>query len=83
MAHLWAAQEAKAHFSELVKNTEKEGPQFISVRGNPAAVVISIADYRALTTPTKTLVNFFRQSPLVGLSLSFKRDKSPNRDIEL
>ncbi|OGT37831.1 MAG: hypothetical protein A3F12_02010 [Gammaproteobacteria bacterium RIFCSPHIGHO2_12_FULL_38_14] len=71
----WAAQDAKAHFSELLSNTEKEGPQFISVRGNPRAVVISIEEYVALTTPAKTLVDFFKQSPLRGMSLKFKRDK--------
>lgn len=83
MTYRWAAQDAKAHFSKLLINTEKEGPQFISVHGNPKAVVISIAEYIALTTPVKTLVDFFRQSPLVGLNLKFKRDKSLNREISL
>jgi hypothetical protein len=31
----------------------------------------------------KSLVQFFRQSPLVGLELDFERDKDTGRDIEL
>jgi hypothetical protein len=29
------------------------------------------------------LVQFFRESPLVGLDLDFERDPDPGRDIEL
>ena len=31
----------------------------------------------------KSLVQFFRESPLVGLELDLERDKNPGRDIEL
>jgi hypothetical protein len=31
----------------------------------------------------KNLVEFFRDSPLVGVELDLKRDRSPGRDIEL
>ena len=31
----------------------------------------------------KSLVEFFRDSPLVGLELNFERDKDTGRDIEL
>ena len=31
----------------------------------------------------KNIVDFFRQSPLVGLELDLKRDRSPARDIDL
>ena len=31
----------------------------------------------------KSLVEFFRQSPLVGLELDLERDKDTGRDIEL
>lgn len=78
----WALQDAKAHLSELVKKAQL-GPQFISVRGDPAVVVISQKVYQSLTMPTISLVEFFRESPLVGLKLDFSRDKSLNRDIEI
>jgi len=31
----------------------------------------------------KSLVQFFRESPLVGLKLNFEREKDPGRDVEL
>jgi len=30
----------------------------------------------------KSLVQFFRESPLFGLELNFERDRDPGRDIE-
>ncbi len=33
--------------------------------------------------PKKSLVEFFRESPLVGLELDLARDKDTGRDIEL
>ncbi len=37
---------------------------------------------RRLRQPAK-IVDFFRQSPLVGLDLDFERDRSPAREIDL
>jgi hypothetical protein len=31
----------------------------------------------------RSLVRFFRESPLVGLELDFERDKDNGRDVEL
>ncbi len=31
----------------------------------------------------KSLLQFFRQSPLVGLEINFERDRDEGRDIEL
>ena len=31
----------------------------------------------------KSLVQFFRESPLVGLELDFERDRDTGRDLEL
>lgn len=83
MTNQWAFQDAKARLSEVVKKAQKSEPQFISVRGEPAVVVLSQKAYQALITPSISLVEFFRRSPLVGLKLDLTRDKSPNRDIEL
>jgi len=37
----------------------------------------------AAGAPGKTLLEFFRTSPLVGLELDFERDRDTGRDIEL
>jgi hypothetical protein len=34
------------------------------------------------TPPKQSLVEFLRQSPLMGLELDLERDKSPARDID-
>lgn len=71
----WALQDAKAKLSELVKKAQNDGPQHISVRGEPAVVVISEQTYQALISPTLSIVDFFQQSPLMGLALDLKRDR--------
>lgn len=83
MSNKWPLQDAKARLSELVKKAQNNRPQFISIRGNPAVVVISVEEYEALTIPATNIVEFLRQSPLVGLELDLARDKSTNRDISL
>lgn len=83
MPHYWPLQDAKAHFSELVKKAQKQGPQHVTVRDVPAVVVISQEEYRSLTTPKISIVEFFRNSPLMGLHLDLSRDKSLNRDVDL
>jgi antitoxin Phd len=35
----WALQEAKAKFSELVRRAQSEGPQTVTVHGQPTVVV--------------------------------------------
>ena len=79
----WQLQQAKARFSELVKSAVAQGPQNISVRGETTAVLISKEEYDRLTQANISFVAFMRRSPLVGLNLNIKRDKSLTRDIDL
>jgi prevent-host-death family protein len=79
----WQLQEAKARLSEVVKSSQSEGPQEISVRGEPAAVVLSKAEYDRLRRRKPTFLEFMRRSPLVGHELEFERDRSPSRDVPL
>lgn len=79
----WQLQDAKAHFSEVIRRASKRGPQNITVRGKPTAVVISMSDYKRMVTRKPSFVEFMRKSPLVGLDLDFSRDQSFGRDIDL
>jgi prevent-host-death family protein len=78
----WQLQEAKAKLSELVKRAESEGPQEITVHGEPKAVVLSKAEFdrlnRAKEQPAN-FVEFARQSPLYGLDIPIERDDAPER----
>lgn len=46
--NIWPVQNAKAHFSELLNTCINEGPQMVTRRGEEAAVLVSIAEWRQL-----------------------------------
>lgn len=80
----WALQDAKARLSELVRLAMAHEPQEITLRGEPAVVVLSREDYNRMTQPRESLVEFMRRSPLYGADdLEFPRDTSLTREIEL
>lgn len=79
----WQVQDAKARFSELLRNAASDGPQAITVRGRTAAVVISSEEYERLKGRKPPLAAFLRDSPLAGIQLDPERDLSPPRDVEI
>jgi len=79
----WQLQDAKARFSEVIKKTRKEGPQQVTVRGKPSAVVISADEYEAMKKQRPDFVRFMRTSPLAGMELDISRLDSHIRDIEV
>lgn len=79
---VWALQDAKARFSAMIRASAK-GPQFISVRGEEEAVILSKKQYQRLLEKKKTFIDFINESPFKGLALELKRDRSPDREIEL
>ena len=84
MARVWQLQEAKNRFSEVVDKAIKHGPQIITKRGIETVIVISCAEYRKVMLTRKKLSAFFRESPLAGVDLDLRRDKSGLRaDIAL
>ncbi len=83
MGKHWQLQEAKARLSELLRRARTEGPQEITVRGRPEAVVLSREDYEKLLAPRRGFLDFMRSSPLAGMELEIERDRSPARDVEL
>lgn len=82
----WQLQVAKARFSELFRRARSEGPQLITRQGKECVVMISDEQYERLVGKAhqpKNLLQFFRESPLVGVDLDLERDKEEGRDIEL
>ncbi len=79
----WQVQEAKAKFSEVVKLANQEGPQEITMRGQPTAILISLKDFEKIKKSKPSLVSFMRSSPLAGTDLKLERDKSPARELKL
>jgi prevent-host-death family protein len=82
-AMTWTLARAKDRLSEVIRQAREAGPQTISVRGEPKAVVISREDYEALRDPgaPKTLKDLLRAMNLEGVDLA--RDQRPPRDIDL
>src|SRR5258707_10055787 len=84
--HAWQVQTAKAKFSELFRLARTEGPQRITRQGKEGVVMISDEQYDRLMVKLrqpKSIVQFFRQSPIFGVKLDLERDKDAGRDIEL
>lgn len=82
----WQIQSAKARFSEVFQRARTEGPQRITRQGKEAVVMVAEEQYDRLVGKSrqpKNIVDFFQQSPLVGLDLDLKRDPSPARDVDL
>ncbi|NTU43551.1 MAG: type II toxin-antitoxin system Phd/YefM family antitoxin [Nitrospirales bacterium] len=79
----WQLQEAKARLSEVIKGALKEGPQTITMRGEPTAVVISKNEYERLKHPKGSFVEFMRKSPLYGVDLDVERDRSLTREADI
>jgi antitoxin Phd len=82
--HDWQLQTAKAKFSELFRLARSVGPQRITRQGKEAVVMISDEQYNRLMVKShqpKSIVQFFRESPLAGVDLDLKRNKGAGRDL--
>ncbi|WP_461246966.1 type II toxin-antitoxin system prevent-host-death family antitoxin [Treponema sp. R6D11] len=71
----WQLQEAKAMFSEVVKEADLK-PQIITVRGKETAVILSYEEYKKLATPRQTLFEFIQSSPLRDIALELPPRKA-------
>ena len=84
--HNWQLQTAKARFSEVFQLARTEAPQLITRQGKDGVVIMPVEQFDRLVIRSrqpKSLVQFFRASPLVGLELDLARDKDTGRGIEL
>jgi len=79
----WQSQEAKQHFSEVVRLAQLEGPQKITYRGEECAWVISSRDYRKMKKRKGSIVDFFQKSPHRDVDLKIERRKDLPRKLEL
>jgi prevent-host-death family protein len=81
----WRLQDAKAQFSELVRQAREEGPQRVTVRGKDAVVVVDSDEWDRLRKPVsgRDLVEALAKSPLKDVSIERLSVKSPVRDVKL
>lgn len=81
--HVWQLQDAKAQLSELIRLSSVEGPQVLTVRGKEEAVLLSKKEYDKLIGKKQNFLAFMQNSPLKGIDLDLKRDKSKARKVDL
>ena len=77
MNHVWQLQEAKSKFSQVIDLAIDEGPQIVTRHGAEIAVIISFRTFQNLTKPNTSLIEFFRQSPLVECEIDLTRIQTP------
>lgn len=79
----WHLQDAKNQFSKVVQKARSEGPQIVTLRGERAAVVLSAADYDALTGKRPDIVEDLLGGPAWDDELAAAIDaraKRPGRE---
>lgn len=79
----WQLYEAKNKFTEVIKTARDFGPQFITVRGQEEAVILSVSDFQKIFQQGKDLVSFFKDSPIKEGELAFEREQDLAREVEL
>jgi prevent-host-death family protein len=80
----WQLQEAKARFSELVRQAEGGQAQLVSKHGVPRVVVVDVATYERLTAPGRSLVDALLAAPRFETDeLGIERDPSPPRPSDV
>lgn len=79
----WQVQTAKQRLSEVLRGAERGEPQFITRHGEPVAVVIDIADYRATHEPAVSLVDHLLTGPTFDDLVLPERSGETDRAIAL
>lgn len=79
---VWPVQEAKTRLSEVIEEANSKGPQIITRHGSERAVLLSIADYRALTAHKPDLRAYLLGGPKVD-SFEVERNRDTGREISL
>lgn len=79
---VWQIQEAKTHLSEVIEEANSNGPQIITRHGSERAVILSVAEYRALTAHKPDLREYLLGGPKVD-SFEVKRDRDTGRKVRL
>jgi len=82
---LWALQDAKARFSEVVRKAKTEGPQRITVHGREEVIVVSVEEYRRVKGERtgQALVEVLQDSPLRDITIDHEPTYAPVRGVEL
>ena len=81
----WRLQDAKARFSEVVREAQQHGPQRVTLHGKDAVVIVGAAEFDRLQRPLtgRDIINALAGSPLADVPFERLSVKSRVRDIKL
>lgn len=82
----WHLQDAKNNFSKLVQRARSEGPQTVTIRGEPAVVVLSTEEYERLVGKKPSLAEYLLSGPTWDddfIEEVNRRSKEPPRPVDL
>jgi len=77
----WPLQEAKARFSELVKESIASGAQMVTRHGEPAVVVLPIEEYERMASRKESLRSFLTGAPRAELDIERSIDEGRIVDL--
>ncbi len=78
----WTLQDAKAKFSQVVDDALKVGPQYVTRRGQEAVVVLSVKEYKKITSQKPSLKQFLLNCPKMDNDFEFERKKDYSKGVE-
>ena len=78
----WQVQEAKQHFSEVIRAAQAGDAQIVTRHGEEVAVVIDITEYRRLRGEVLDFKDFMRAGPSFD-DLHIERDQRSTPIIDL
>jgi len=78
---IWPLQDAKNQFSHVVELAQTDGPQTVTRHGRPVAVVVSADEFKVLSRPKETILEFF--APLRGSGIRLTRNRDLPRKVRL
>src|SRR5437763_3632488 len=81
----WRLQDAKARFSEVVRQAQQRGPQRVTLHGRDAVVIVRADEFDRLLQPMsgRDIVAALATSPLGEVNIERLTIKSPVRDVGL
>lgn len=84
-ARRWRLQDAKARFSEVVREAQQRGPQRVTLHGKDAVVIVGADEFDRLQRPVTghDIVAVLAASPLADVKFDRLTIKSKVRTIKL
>jgi prevent-host-death family protein len=81
----WRLQDAKARFSEVVRDAQQRGPQRVTLHGKDAVVIVGADEFDRLQRPLtgRDIINALAGSPLADVPFERLSVRSKVRDIKL